>query len=161
MLDGDGYRITGTKIFITWGEHGMTENILHMVLARLPDAPAGSAGISLFAVPKLLAGGSRNGVACVSLEHKLGIHASPTCVMQFEGALGEMVGRPHRGLPSMFAMMTAEAVVERSLRALDRGRPLRVIPGWHNRAVASTQRFLPRRLVRAVSAGLFRPPKGG
>jgi len=107
VADGDAFRVTGTKIFITWGEHGMTENILHMVLARLPDAPAGSAGISLFAVPKLLPDGSRNGVTCVSLEHKLGIHASPTCVMQFDGALGEMVGRPHRGLPSMFAMMNA------------------------------------------------------
>ena len=102
-----GYRITGTKIFITWGEHAMTENILHMVLARLPDAPAGSAGISLFAVPKFRADGSRNTVSCVSIEHKLGIHASPTCVMQFDGALGEMVGPPHRGLPSMFAMMNA------------------------------------------------------
>ncbi len=105
--EGEGYRISGTKIFITWGEHPMTENILHMVLARLPDAPAGSAGISLFAVPKLLADGSRNGVSCLSIEHKLGIHASPTCVMQFDGALGELVGPPHRGLPSMFAMMNA------------------------------------------------------
>ncbi len=105
--EGDLFRITGTKIFITWGEHGMTENILHMVLARLPDAPAGSAGISLFAVPKRLADGSANQVSCVSIEHKLGIHASPTCVMEFEGALGEMVGKPHRGLPSMFAMMNA------------------------------------------------------
>ncbi len=105
--DPKGYRITGTKIFITWGEHGMAENILHMVLARLPDAPAGSAGISLFAVPKRLADGSRNGVACMSLEHKLGIHASPTCVMQFEDALGELVGPPNRGLACMFAMMNA------------------------------------------------------
>ena len=105
--DGQGFRITGTKIFITWGEHGMTENILHMVLARLPDAPPGSAGISLFAVPRVLADGSRNALSCASIEHKLGIHASPTCVMQFEGALGEMVGKPHRGLPAMFAMMNA------------------------------------------------------
>ena len=105
--EGGQFRVTGTKIFITWGEHPMTENILHMVLARLPDAPAGSAGISLFAVPKFLPDGSRNGVVCASLEHKLGIHASPTCVMAFEGALGELVGPPHRGLPSMFAMMNA------------------------------------------------------
>jgi alkylation response protein AidB-like acyl-CoA dehydrogenase len=105
--EGDGFRITGTKIFITWGEHGMTQNILHMVLARLPDAPPGSAGISLFAVPKFLPGGTRNGVACTGLEHKLGIHASPTCVLRFESAQGEMVGAPHRGLPSMFAMMNA------------------------------------------------------
>jgi alkylation response protein AidB-like acyl-CoA dehydrogenase len=105
--DGDGYRVTGQKIFITWGEHGMTENIVHMVLARLPDAPAGSAGISLFAVPKFLAGGARNAVRCLSLEEKLGIHASPTCVMEFSGARGELVGAPHRGLACMFAMMNA------------------------------------------------------
>ncbi len=105
--EGAGYRITGTKIFITWGEHAMAGNILHMVLARLPDAPAGSAGISLFAVPKFLPDGSRNAVSCSAIEHKLGINASPTCVMEFEGALGEMVGKPHRGLPSMFAMMNA------------------------------------------------------
>jgi hypothetical protein len=105
--EGDRFRITGSKIFITWGDHGMTENILHMVLARLPDAPAGSAGLSLFAVPKLLPDGSSNGVSCVSIEQKLGIHASPTCVLEFEGALGEMVGAPHRGLPAMFAMMNA------------------------------------------------------
>ena len=102
-----GWRITGTKIFITWGEHAMTGNILHMVLARLPDAPPGNAGISLFAVPKFRPDGARNEVSCISIEHKLGIHASPTCVMQFDGALGEMVGPPHRGLPSMFAMMNA------------------------------------------------------
>jgi alkylation response protein AidB-like acyl-CoA dehydrogenase len=105
--DGDGFRFTGQKIFITWGDHGMADNILHMVLARLPDAPAGSAGISLFAVPKLLPDGAGNAVRCLSLEEKLGIHASPTCVMEFAGALGEMVGPPHRGLTCMFAMMNA------------------------------------------------------
>jgi len=124
-LGGDSYAITGQKIFITWGEHDITENILHMVLARLPDAPAGSAGISLFAVPKFNAEGARNGVSCVSVEHKLGIHASPTCVMSFERAVGEMVGQPHRGLPAMFAMMNAArlgvamqgvAVAERAFR---------------------------------------------
>ncbi len=124
-LGGNSYAISGQKIYITWGEHDITENILHMVLARLPDAPAGSAGISLFAVPKFNADGSRNGVSCVSVEHKLGIHASPTCVMSFEGAVGEMVGQPHRGLPAMFAMMNAArlgvamqgvAVAERAFR---------------------------------------------
>ncbi len=105
--EGGHYAITGTKIYITWGDHELASNILHMVLARLPDAPAGSAGISLFAVPKFNADGSRNGVECVSLEHKLGIHASPTCVMAFEGAVGELVGPAHRGLPCMFAMMNA------------------------------------------------------
>jgi alkylation response protein AidB-like acyl-CoA dehydrogenase len=120
-----GYRLTGQKIFITYGEHDWTENILHMTLARLPDAPPGSAGISLFAVPKFRPDGSRNPVHCVSIEHKLGINASPTCVMAFEGAVGELVGPPHRGLPSMFAMMNAArlgvamqgvAVAERAFR---------------------------------------------
>jgi alkylation response protein AidB-like acyl-CoA dehydrogenase len=123
--DGDGFRITGTKIYITYGEHGMAENILHLVLARLPDAPPGSGGISLFAVPKFLPDGSRNPAICVSIEHKLGIHASPTCVMSFEGARGELVGAPHRGLACMFAMMNAArlgvatqgvAVAERAFR---------------------------------------------
>ena len=123
--DGDGFRITGQKIFITYGEHEMTENILHMVLARLPDAPEGTAGISLFAVPRILPDGSRNAVRALSLEEKLGIHASPTCVMEFAGARGELVGEKHRGLPAMFAMMNAArlgvamqgvAVAERAFR---------------------------------------------
>jgi alkylation response protein AidB-like acyl-CoA dehydrogenase len=123
--DGAGFRITGQKIYITYGEHGMTENILHLVLARLPDAPEGSAGISLFAVPKFLEDGTRNPANCVSIEHKLGIHASPTCVMAFEGALGELIGPPNRGLACMFAMMNAArlgvatqgvAVAERAFR---------------------------------------------
>ena len=105
-----GYRISGTKIFITYGEHGMTENILHMVLARLPDAPPGSAGISLFAVPKRRADGSRNGVRCQAIERKLGIHASPTCVMAFEDAAGELVGPLNKGLPSIFAMMNGARI---------------------------------------------------
>ncbi len=124
-LEGGGYAITGQKIYITWGEHELASNILHMVLARLPNAPAGSAGISLFAVPKLNADGSRNGVDCVSIERKLGIHASPTCVMAFEDAVGELVGTENRGLPCMFAMMNAArlgvamqgvAVAERAFR---------------------------------------------
>ena len=107
------YRIKGQKIFITYGEHDFAENIIHFVLARLPDAPAGSKGISLFIVPKFLpkADGSlgrRNDLRCVSLEHKLGINASPTCVMAYgdnEGATGYRVGEPHRGLEYMFTMM--------------------------------------------------------
>lgn len=111
---GDGsYRITGTKIFITYGDHQMTENIVHLVLARLPDAPAGTKGISLFVVPKIMVGddgtlGLRNDAFCSKLEHKLGIHGSPTCVMNFGdegGALGWIVGEPHRGLQYMFTMM--------------------------------------------------------
>jgi len=111
--EGDHFRITGQKIFITYGEHDFTPNIVHLVLARLPDAPAGSRGISLFLVPKILVNedgslGARNDLRCVSLEHKLGIHASPTCVMSFGdagGAIGWLVGEPHRGLNAMFTMM--------------------------------------------------------
>ncbi len=113
---GDGtYRITGTKIFITWGEHGMAENIIHLVLARLPNAPPGTRGISLFLVPKFLvdddgALGARNDVICAGVEHKLGIMASPTCVMKFGengGAVGYLVGEENRGLATMFVMMNA------------------------------------------------------
>jgi alkylation response protein AidB-like acyl-CoA dehydrogenase len=113
--DGDHYLISGQKIFITWGDHQMTDNIVHLVLARLPDAPPGVKGISLFLVPKFLLDengepGERNDVRCVSLEHKLGIHASPTCVMSYGdqgGATGYLVGEPHRGLMAMFTMMNA------------------------------------------------------
>ena len=110
---GDHYLVTGQKIFITWGDHQMTENIIHLVLARLPDAPAGVKGISLFLVPKFLLDengrpGKRNDVFCVSIEHKLGIHGSPTCVLNFGdngGAVGYLVGEPHNGLAAMFTMM--------------------------------------------------------
>jgi hypothetical protein len=110
--DGDNYRVTGQKIFITWGDHDCAENIVHLVLARLPDAPAGTKGISLFLVPKRLPDDSGNpGVAnslkVLSIEHKLGIHASPTCVMSYESAEAELVGAPHQGLALMFTMMNA------------------------------------------------------
>lgn len=103
--EGGHYRISGQKIYITWGDHQMTDNIVHLVLARLPDAPAGVKGISLFVVPKRLDDGSANAVRCLSLEHKLGIHASPTCVMQYDNAEGYLVGQPHQGLKYMFTMM--------------------------------------------------------
>ena len=111
--DGDHYRIKGQKIFITWGDHQMTPNIVHLVLARLPDAPPGVKGISLFIVPKFVLDengepGERNDVYPISIEHKLGIHGSPTCTMAFgdnEGAIGYLVGEPHKGLPYMFTMM--------------------------------------------------------
>ena len=104
------YRVSGTKIFISAGEHDLTENIVHLVLARLPDAPPGTKGISLFLVPKFLpnddgAPGMRNGVACAGIEHKMGIKASSTCTMVFDGATGWLLGEPHRGMRCMFTMM--------------------------------------------------------
>jgi len=113
LPEGDHYRIRGTKIYITYGEHDLTPNTIHMVLARTPDAPPGSKGISLFLIPKLLVNedgslGARNDLRCVSLEHKLGIHASPTCVMSFgeeEGAIGYLVGAEQGGMAAMFTMM--------------------------------------------------------
>jgi 3-(methylthio)propanoyl-CoA dehydrogenase len=122
---GDGsYRIFGQKIYITWGEHGMAANIVHLVLARLPDAPPGNRGISLFLVPKFVPDaegkpGARNDVVCIGLEHKMGIHASPTCTMAYgdgvhveagngrPGAIGWLVGEPNRGLAAMFTMMNS------------------------------------------------------
>jgi alkylation response protein AidB-like acyl-CoA dehydrogenase len=113
--DGGRYRIFGQKIFITYGDHDYTSNIVHMVLARIEGAPAGTKGISMFIVPKVLVNadgtlGARNDVSCVSIEHKLGIHASPTCVLSYgdgEGAVGELVGEPNHGLEYMFIMMNA------------------------------------------------------
>jgi alkylation response protein AidB-like acyl-CoA dehydrogenase len=111
--NGDGsYSITGQKIFITWGDHDMTENVVQLVLARLPDAPAGSKGVSLFVAPKFLVNadgslGARNAYKCIGLEHKMGIHASPTCVMEYAGAKGWLVGEPNKGMAAMFTMMNS------------------------------------------------------
>jgi alkylation response protein AidB-like acyl-CoA dehydrogenase len=114
--NGDHYLLTGEKIFITFGEHDMAENIIHLVLARLPDAPEGTKGISMFIVPKILVNvdgslGERNDVACAGIEHKLGINGNPTCTMKFgekgKGAVGYLVGEPNRGLEYMFIMMNA------------------------------------------------------
>src|SRR5215471_16762768 len=108
---GDGnYRIFGQKIFISYGEHDLTDNIVHLVLARLPDAPRGTRGLSLFLVPKMLPDGTPNDVRCSGLEHKLGIHASPTCTMVFGdngGARGWLIGEENRGLACMFTMMNS------------------------------------------------------
>ncbi|MFQ3330394.1 MAG: acyl-CoA dehydrogenase family protein [Pseudomonadales bacterium] len=111
--NGDHFLVKGQKIYITWGDHDMTDNIIHLVLAKLPDAPDGVKGISLFLVPKFLVNGDgslgeRNDVYAINLEHKLGIHASPTCVMSYGdngGAIGYLVGQPHQGLVAMFTMM--------------------------------------------------------
>ncbi len=112
--NGDGtYALTGNKIFISAGEHDMTSNIIHLVLARLPDAPAGVKGISLFVVPKFLVNedaslGARNGVSATAIEHKMGIKGSATCAMSFDGAKGWLLGEPHKGLRAMFTMMNTE-----------------------------------------------------
>ena len=108
----DSYKVTGTKIFISSGDHDMAENIVHLVLARLPDAPAGTRGISLFLVPKYLVDeqrniGARNSVSCGSLEHKMGIHGNATCVMNFDGAKGYLIGEAHKGLKCMFTFMNS------------------------------------------------------
>lgn len=142
--NADGtYHIFGQKIFITYGDHDMADNIIHLVLARLPDAPEGVKGISLFLVPKFLQDGKRNDVKCVSIEHKLGIHASPTCTMQFGdngGAIGYVIGQENEGLKYMFTMMNnarlsvglqGVAISERALQAAEwyaadrkQGKPL-------------------------------------
>ena len=113
--DDDSYLVSGTKIFITAGEHDLTDNIVHLVLAKLPDAPAGPRGISLFLVPKFLVNddetlGEFNNVTCGSIEHKMGIHASATCVMNFDGAKGYLVGELNKGLACMFTMMNFERI---------------------------------------------------
>ncbi|WP_409524893.1 acyl-CoA dehydrogenase [Nitrincola sp. MINF-07-Sa-05] len=127
--DRGGYRLTGNKLFITFGQHDMAERIVHFVLARLPGAPAGSQGISLFAVPSIRMGhrdGAPNGVYCTGIEHKMGLHGSPTCSLTFDNAWGELVGPAHQGLRIMFVMMNearlsvglqGTAVAERAYQA--------------------------------------------
>lgn len=125
--EGDGvWRVSGQKIFITYGEHDLSENIIHLVLARTEGAPEGAKGLSLFAVPKILPDGARNAVTCAGIEHKLGIHASPTCTMVFDGARGRLVGGLNEGLKCMFTMMNnarlsvglqGVAIAERAVQA--------------------------------------------
>lgn len=103
--DDGTFAVSGQKIFITYGDHDLTDNIIHLVLARTPDAPDDVKGISLFIVPKILEDGSQNNVQCIGLEHKLGIHASPTCTMDFDGATGYLIGEENAGLKCMFTMM--------------------------------------------------------
>ena len=139
------YAITGTKIFITAGDHDLTENIIHLVLARLPDSPTGSKGISLFVVPKVRVArdgkmGDTNQVRCGSLEHKMGIHGSATCVMNFDGAQGYLVGQPNKGMTGMFTMMNAArlAVGLQGLGLSDRA--------WQNALAYSRDRLQMRSL---------------
>ena len=165
--EGDRYRVSGQKIFITYGDHDLTGNIIHLVLARLPDAPVGVKGISLFIVPKVLEDGSANDVTCVSLEHKLGIHGSPTAVLAFGergGALGELVGEPNRGLEYMFAMMNHArlnvglqglAIAERAYqqarayaRERRQGRPV----GWTGNGAAIVEHPDVRRMLMSMKA---------
>ncbi|UNK50573.1 acyl-CoA dehydrogenase C-terminal domain-containing protein [Lysobacter sp. S4-A87] len=152
QADGS-YAITGTKIFITAGEHDFTDNIVHLVLARPPDAPAGSKGISLFVVPKRRVDrdgnvGDANAVRCGSLEHKMGIHASATCVLNFDGAQGYLIGHPHKGLAAMFTMMnTARLAV--GLQGL----------GLSDRALQNALRYSRERLQMRAPAGPMFPAK--
>jgi alkylation response protein AidB-like acyl-CoA dehydrogenase len=149
--NADGsYAITGTKIFITAGEHDFTENIVHLVLARLPDAPAGTKGISMFIVPKLRVGrdgamGERNAVRCGGIEHKMGIHGSATCVMNFDGAQGWLIGEPNKGLFAMFTMMNTArlAVGIQGLGLADRA--------WQNALAYARDRLQ----MRALSGAKF------
>jgi len=173
---GDHYRIFGQKIFITWGDHDCTSNTIHMVLARIEGAPPGVKGISLFIVPKRLVKedgtpGERNEVRCVSIEHKLGIHASPTCVLAFgdqDGAVGYLVGEANRGLEYMFVMMNSArlsvglegyAVADRAFqRALEwartrvQGRPVGVKPGSAQKATIIEHPDV-RRMLLTMKAG--------
>jgi len=144
--ESDGsHSISGTKIFITAGEHDFTDNIVHLVLARLPDAPAGSKGISMFIVPKLRVGrdgvvGERNAVRCGAIEHKMGIHGSATCVMNFDDAQGWLIGEPNKGLAAMFTMMNTArlAVGLQGLGLADRA--------WQNALRYSRERLQMRSL---------------
>ncbi|MET0343610.1 MAG: acyl-CoA dehydrogenase C-terminal domain-containing protein [Polyangiales bacterium] len=151
--DDGSYAITGTKIFITYGEHDLTPNIVHLVLARLPGAPKGPKGISLFLVPKLLldaAGepGARNNVVCASVEHKMGIKASPTCVLNFEDATGYLVGVPHGGLAAMFTMMNY-ARLDVGLHGLSQGE----------RALQGASAYTLERLQMRAAGGTRAPDK--
>ncbi|MFC7706325.1 acyl-CoA dehydrogenase [Plastorhodobacter daqingensis] len=165
--EGNHFRVSGQKIFITYGDHDLTDNIIHMVLARVPGAPAGVKGISLFIVPKVLSDGTANDVKCVSLEHKLGIHGSPTAVLAFGeagGAIGELVGDRGRGLEYMFAMMNHArldvglqglAIAERAYqqarsyaRARKQGRPV----GWTGDGVGIVEHPDVRRMLMEMKS---------
>jgi alkylation response protein AidB-like acyl-CoA dehydrogenase len=152
LADGR-YGLEGTKIFISGGEHDLSDNIVHLVLARLPDAPVGPKGLSLFVVPKVHADGSRSAVVCERIEEKMGLHGSPTCVMRFDGAAAWLVGAPGRGLAAMFVMMNAARlhVALQGIGLLD--------AAWQKAQAYATE----RRQMRAPwsSGGGVPPPAGG
>jgi len=171
--NGDGtYLIDGTKIFITWGEHDLTDNIIHLVLARLPDAPQGTRGISLFVVPKFVlddegSPGEHNAVNCVSIEHKLGIHGSPTCVMSFDDATGYLVGEPNEGMRLMFTMMNqarievgleglaiAERSYQQALEYAKERRQGRAVGGDSNESVAIIDHPDVQRMLMTMKASI-------
>lgn len=180
--------LRGQKIFITWGDHDLADNIVHLVLARTPDAPEGAKGLSLFVVPKFLVGadgtvGDRNGVETVAIEHKLGIHASPTCVLSFEDATGYLVGELHGGLAGMFVMMNsarsgmgfqATGIAERAYqqavaytgqrlqgRVMDRpaGTPIAEHPDVRRLLQSMATRIFAMRAVGVYAADLFDRPE--
>src|ERR1044072_2022570 len=167
VRNADHYRISGQKIFITYGQHELTKQIVHLVLARTPEAPEGTKGISLFVVPKFLVKpdgslGERNGARCASVEHKLGIHASPTAVMIYENAVGYLVGEENRGLETMFIMMNAArfgvglegvAIAE---RAVPPARPL----SQARRAAADRRGRVPARARVVEGAAARARPRG-
>ncbi len=148
---GDGsYRIRGTKIFITFGEHDLADNIVHLVLARLPDAPRGTRGISLFLVPKILPDGTRNDLRCVSIEHKLGIHASPTCVMAYgdeDRCTGWLIGEENDGMRAMFTMMN-NARLNVGLQGVSIAeRAMQQAVGYARERVQGTREGRPARII--------------
>ena len=145
------YQISGTKIFISGGEHDLSDNIVHLVLARLPDAPPGPKGLSLFLVPKFMPDGSRSAVHCERIEEKMGLHGSPTCVMRFDEATGWIIGEPGRGLNAMFVMMNAARlhVALQGIGLLD--------AAWQKADAYSRE----RRQMRAPGRGKTTPAAGG
>ena len=151
LADGR-YGLEGTKIFISGGEHDLSDNIVHLVLARLPDAPAGPKGLSLFVVPKFYADGSRSAVVCERIEEKMGLHGSPTCVMRFDGAAAWLVGEAGRGLGAMFVMMNAARlhVALQGIGLLD--------AAWQKAHAYASDR---RQMRAPVRAGVAAPPLGG
>jgi len=149
-LPNGQYALSGTKIFISGGDHDLSENIVHLVLARLPDAPPGPKGLSLFLVPKFYPDGSRSRVHCDRIEEKMGLHGSPTCVMRFDQAVSDIVGEPGKGLGAMFVMMNA-ARLHVALQALVCWMPLgKKHTPTRSSAAKCARRVQPRRLVKQI-----------